>query len=149
MLNIDRRVTYDCQGPTRRALLQLGACSALGLTLPDWLKSQAAGKPPHHLPLAPQGRGERGERARVKSVLLLWLWGGPSHHETWDPKPNAPSQVRGTFRPISTATPGTHICELLPQAARRTNQFAILRSLNHNQTDHNVGGTINLTGHLN
>jgi hypothetical protein len=133
MLNIGRRLTHDCQGPTRRALLQLGACSALGLTLPDWLKSQAAGKT---------------SAAQVKSVLLLWLWGGPSHHETWDPKPNAPSQVRGAFRPIATATPGFQVCELLPELARRSGRYAILRGMNHNQPDHNVGGTIGLTGHV-
>src|SRR5437879_4819855 len=65
MLTIGRRLTHDCQGPTRRALLQLGACSALGLALPDWLKSQAAG---------------RTAAARVKSVLLLWMWGGIRGH---------------------------------------------------------------------
>jgi hypothetical protein len=85
---------------------------------------------------------------RVKSVLLLWLWGGPSHHETWDPKPEAPVQIRGCFGPVATATPGAQICELLPQLARRTEKFAIIRSLNHDQKDHNVGGTIGLTGHV-
>lgn len=90
---------------------------------------------------------QQGE-AKVKSVMLLWLWGGPSHHETFDPKPEAPIQIRGTFSPIETATPGTQICELLPQLARRTEQYAIIRSVNHDQKDHNVGGTIGLTGHI-
>lgn len=133
MLNLGQLMTRDCQGVTRRALLQVGTCSALGLSLPQWLagRAQAAASP-----------------GKVKSVLLLWLWGGPSHHETWDPKPDAKEQVRGCFRPINTSTPGTRICELLPQLAQRTNQFAILRSLNHDQKDHNVGGTIGLTGHV-
>src|SRR5438874_3730410 len=133
MLNMGQRLTHDCQGLSRRALLQIGACSTLGLTLPRWLKSQAAGKT---------------SAAQVKSVLLLWLWGGPSHHETWDPKPNAPSQVRGAFRSIATATPGFQVCELLPELARRSGRYAILRGMNHDQKDHNVGGTIGLTGHV-
>src|SRR5439155_12479390 len=119
---------------SRREMLQVGACSALGLSLPQFLASQAHAKT---------------HGARVKAVLLLWQWGGPSHHETWDPKPDAPVQIRGCFKPIGTATPGTRISELLPLLAQRTGDFAILRSLNHNQTDHNVGGTINLTGHIN
>ena len=74
MLNLGRLTARDCQSLTRRSLLQLGACSAMGLSLSDWL---AAGGP--------------SAQAPIKSVLLLWLWGGPSHHEMWDPKPNATS----------------------------------------------------------
>lgn len=133
MLGLGHLLTRDCTGLTRREMLQVGGCSALGLSLPQWLAAVAQGKT---------------AAAKVKRVLLLWLWGGPSHHETWDPKPDAKEQIRGCFRPIDTATPGTRICELLPQLAKRTSRFAILRSLNHNQTDHNVGGTINLTGHV-
>ena len=131
MLNLGWRSTHTCQNISRRSLLQVGGCSALGLGL--WNESAAA---------------MFGSEAKVRSVLLLWLWGGPSHHETWDPKPDAPVQIRGSFRPISTASPDTHICELLPNLAARTEKFAIIRSLNHDQKDHNVGGTIGLTGHV-
>ena len=94
MLNIARFLARDCQRITRRSLLQIGACSALGLSLPDWLAARARA-------------GAASGRAR--SVILLWLWGGPSHHETWDPKPEAASQIRGPFGTIPTHTPGLHI----------------------------------------
>jgi hypothetical protein len=135
MLSLGRIASRSCAGLSRRALVQIGGCSALGLTL-DRFAPQTA----------------RAENAtahpRVKSVLLLWMWGGPSHHEMWDPKPDAPAAVRGPFRPIATSVPGTRIGELLPQLARRADQYAILRSLSHDQKDHNVAGTIGLTGHV-
>ena len=83
MLNLGRLRARDCQGVSRRSMLQMGACSALGLALPHWFAAEArsAQKTPP-----------------VKSVLLLWLWGGPSHHEMWDPKPNAQSKIRGSYR---------------------------------------------------
>lgn len=133
MLHLGRQSTRVCQGITRRELLQAGTCSALGLGLADVLGRRA---------------NAEAQMPAARSVLLLWLWGGPSHHETWDPKPDAPSQVRGCFRPIATATPGTQICELLPLLAQRTEQFTIVRSMHHDQKDHNVGGTIGLTGHV-
>src|SRR5438046_3180331 len=115
MLNLGRLRTRDCQGITRRSLLQVGACTALGLGLPHWFAGQTGAAP---------------ATGKVKSILLLWLWGGPSHHETWDPKPAAPSQIRGAFSPISTATPGTQVSELLPQLARRSDRYCILRGMN-------------------
>lgn len=133
MLNLGQLQTRVCQGVSRREMLQVGACSALGLGLPHWLARPAA--------------AELREPA-ARSVLLLWLWGGPSHHETWDPKPDATAKIRGCFRPIATATPGTQICELLPQLARRSDRYTIVRSMHHDQKDHNVGGTIGLTGNV-
>lgn len=134
MLNLGRVKSQDCSGVSRRAMLQVGACSTLGLGLPHWLANESAAS-------------ESG--AQAKSVLLLWLWGGPSHHETWDPKPNAPVDVRGSYRPISTATPGTQICELLPLTAQRSEKFAIVRSMAHDMKDHNQAGTVALTGSTN
>lgn len=140
MLSFGRMSVRNCSGVSRRSLVQIGACSALGLTLEGLVAGQSGRAAAHAAATVPHGR--------VKSVLLLWMWGGPSHHEMWDPKPEAPVAIRGPFRPIATATTGTQISEMLPQLARRTNQFAILRSLSHNQTDHNVAGTIGLTGHV-
>lgn len=134
MLNLGRVNSQDCSGLSRRAMLQMGACSALGLGLPHWLAKAAAAS-------------EAG--ARAKSVLLLWLWGGPSHHETWDPKPNAPVDVRGSYSPIATATPGTQISELLPLSAERSEKFSIVRSMAHDMKDHNQAGTVALTGSSN
>ncbi len=131
MFNLGQITARDCQQTTRRSMLQLGACSALGLGLP-------------HLSAANTFAAERP--AKTKSVLLLWLWGGPSHHETWDPKPNAPLRVRGSYNPISTAVPGTQISELLPMSASRTDKFTIIRSMAHDMSDHNQGGTVALTG---
>ena len=134
MLDLGRIRARNCQGISRRALLQVGSCSALGLALPQWLAglARAQNKP-----------------SQVKSVLLLWLWGGPSHHEMWDPKPNAPSKIRGSYRPIATSSPGMSIGELLPQCAQSSQRFTIIRSMSHDMKDHNQGGTVSLTGSTN
>lgn len=134
MLNLGRMAARDCQQLTRRALLQAGTCSALGLGLPHVLARTATA-------------AETAPKA--KSVLLLWLWGGPSHHETWDPKPAAPLKIRGPYNPISTATAGMQVSELLPMTAARSSKFTIIRSMAHDQKDHNVAGTVTLTGHTN
>ena len=134
MLNLGQTLTRDCQSLTRREMIQVGACSALGLGLPHILANQA---------------NAAQKAAPVKSVLLLWLWGGPSHHETWDPKPKAPLKIRGSYRPISTAVPGTQICELLPRSAQRADKFTIIRTMAHEMKDHNQAGTVSLTGSKN
>jgi hypothetical protein len=134
MLKLGSMTVRNCQRISRRELVQVGACAALGLGLPDWLSSRVVAAP------AP---------AKVKSVLLLWLWGGPSHHETWDPKPNAPSKIRGSYSPIATAASGMQICELLPQCAKMAKRFTIVRSMAHDMKDHNQGGTVALTGSTN
>jgi hypothetical protein len=82
----------------------------------------------------------------ARSVLVLWLWGGPAHLDTWDPKPNAPLDFRGPFSSIPTRVSGIRICELFPQLARVADTFAIIRSLHTGSNDHGVAGTIGLTG---
>jgi hypothetical protein len=134
MFHLGGLSTRSCQTHSRREMLQLGACSALGLGLPHWTATHVA--------------GESTPRPKAKSVLLVWMWGGPSHHEMWDPKPNAPAPIRGPFRPIATSVPDTRISELLPMTARCADRFSIVRSMAHDQTDHNVGGTITLTGNI-
>jgi hypothetical protein len=79
-------------------------------------------------------------------VLLLWLWGGPAHLDTWDPKPDAPLDHRGPFAPIATSVTGIRIGELFPQVARQAQRFALVRSLHTSSNDHGVAGTIGLTG---
>jgi hypothetical protein len=76
----------------------------------------------------------------------LWLWGGPSHLDTFDMKPAAPSEYRGPFTPIPTTAPGIQICELLPKHAKLARKLAIVRSMQHSSNDHGVAGTIGLTG---
>jgi hypothetical protein len=134
MLFVGRQFQRTCRGWTRRAFLQAGASSALGLSLADLLRLQAqAGTP---------------MTGSARSVLLLWLWGGPAQLDTWDPKPNAPLEYRGPFTPIATRIAGVRICELFPQLAQLTDTFAILRSLHTGSNDHGVAGTIGLTGSI-
>jgi hypothetical protein len=84
----------------------------------------------------------------ARAVIMLWLWGGPSHLDTFDMKPNAPLEYRGPFEPIATAVPGIHVCELLPGLARRADRFSILRAMHHESNDHGIAGTIALTGSI-
>jgi len=134
MFHLGRSTTRTCDGLSRRELLQVGACSAMGLGLPMWFARAAHA-----------GRAA----ARVRSVLLLWMWGGPSHHEMWDPKPNATSKIRGPYRAIPTSVPGISIGELLPLSARMMHRFTIVRSMAHDMKDHNQAGTVALTGSRN
>ncbi len=131
MLLLGRLRSRTCQGLTRRAVLQIGASSVFGLSLADLLRCRAE---------APAAAGT------VKSVLLFWLWGGPSQLDTWDPKPDAPLEYRGPFGAIPTKTPGVRVCELFPKIAKLSDKFAIVRSLHTGSNDHGVAGTIGLTG---
>lgn len=83
---------------------------------------------------------------KAKSVILLWLWGAPSHVDTWDPKPDAPTDFRGPFSTIATRTPGIHFSELLPHLSERTNLFSLVRSNRTFHSGHLQAGTIGLTG---
>src|SRR5438552_9147531 len=132
MLFIGQQRQRTCQTLTRRAFLQAGGSTVLGLSLADLLRLRANG-----------GADANGP---AKSVLLLWLWGGPSQLDTWDPKPNAPLEFRGPLTPITTKAPGIRICELFPQIAQIADSFSILRSLHTQSNDHGVAGTIGLTG---
>ncbi|MFP6763659.1 MAG: DUF1501 domain-containing protein, partial [Planctomycetaceae bacterium] len=117
---------------SRRELLRAGALSACGVSLADLLRHEAATAP--------------GDRPRPKSVILLWLWGGPSHIDSFDMKPAAPVEYRGPYAPVSTSVPGLQICELFPQLAERAHRYSLLRSLHHTSSDHGIAGTIGLTG---
>jgi hypothetical protein len=132
MLLLGRQRTRSCQGLTRRAFLQAGASTVLGLSLADLLRLRATGQE------TPTGS--------VRSVLLLWLWGGPAHLDTWDPKPGAPLEFRGPFSTIATRTVGLRISELFPQLAQLSDRYALIRSLHTGSNDHGVAGTIGLTG---
>jgi hypothetical protein len=132
MLLIGRQRQRTCGGWTRRAFLQVGGSTVLGLSLADLLRLRA------------QAGGAPGGSA--KSVVLLWLWGGPAHLDTWDPKPAAPIEYRGPFSAIPTKVTGVRVAELFPQVAALADQFSIIRSLHTGSSDHGVAGTIGLTG---
>jgi hypothetical protein len=134
MLLVGRHCTRTCQGITRRALLQVGASTVLGLSLPDLL----------HL----HGRAGSPVQGKAKSVMLLWLWGGPAQLDTWDPKPAAPMEYRGPLGTIATRTPGVRFTELFPRIASLSDRLAVIRSLRTGSNDHGVAGTIGLTGSI-
>ena len=119
----------------RRAALVAGAAMGLGLDLVTLSKLQAE--------VGPIRSG-----AKAKSVILVWLWGGPAHTDLFDPKPSAPTQFRGPFDPIATKIPGVRFTELLPRLAARNDKFALIRSLHSFHNDHGVAGTIGLTGSI-
>jgi len=121
---------------TRRKLLHAGA-AAFGLTLPRLLHGEA---------LAAPAAGSSGGRGRAKSVIVLYLSGGPSQLDMWDPKPNAPAEIRGSFKPIRTSVPGIEIGELLPRMARLAHRYTIVRSMSHREEDHLRAGYYVLTG---
>jgi hypothetical protein len=119
-----------CDGVTRRSFLQAGTLGLGGLALPDFLRAreaQASGKP-------------------ETAVILFWLSGGPGHMETWDPKPEAPSEWRGPFGAIKTNVDGIQFGELLPEQARIADKLAVIRSVNHGTGDHTKGNHWMLTG---
>lgn len=121
----------SCAGPLRRReFLRLGTLALGGMGLADLLAARAAASGPD-----PE-----------TSVILFWMWGGPSQFETYDPKPDAPAEIRGPFRPISTAVPGLDLCELFPLQARLADKIALVRSLHHEMSAHNDGSIEVLTG---
>jgi hypothetical protein len=121
---------------TRRTALQAGAVSLLGLGM-------------NHLPglraLAAEPARGRGD-VRAKSVIYIFLSGGLAQHESFDPKPDAPDNIRGEFRPVATGTTGVRISEHLPKLAQRSRLWALCRSLTHPSNDHSLGHHIMLTG---
>jgi hypothetical protein len=118
---------------SRRAFLRGATAGATSLALGDLLALRVAARDP-----SPPAR----------AVILLWLWGGPSHLDTFDMKPDAPVEYRGPFEPIATSVPGIRVCELLPGLALRAERFALLRAMHHESNDHGVAGTIALTGSI-
>ena len=124
---------------SRRNLLYAGTAGFMGLSLPHYFSGRAAAKEV----AAEQTAAAFG---RAKSCILLFMWGGPAHQDTWDLKPSAPREIRGEFQPISTAVPGIQICEHFPKLAQRTDQLAIIRSMTHNNVDHTPSTHFLLTG---
>lgn len=129
---------YNCAGLGRRDFLQLGMGAVAGLGFTDLLRlranaaesAKAAGKP-------------SGKRV---NVIMIWQDGGPSHYESFDPKPDSPSEIRGEFKSIKTAVPGTHFSECVPELAKVADKFTVLRSLAHKDPNHGGGNHYLMTG---
>lgn len=138
MLSIFGRPQRVCNGLTRREMLQAGGGGLFGLSLPQLLAAEA--------------KANGGESAvpftngRAKSVLFLYLFGGPSQLETFDMKPNAPSKLRGPFQTIASRTPGLNLCEHLSRSAQVSDKFCVVRTMTHSHNDHNASHYIQ-TGH--
>jgi uncharacterized protein DUF1501 len=130
MIRIQGGGSQDCDGVTRRSFLQAGALGVGGLMLPDLLRVQEA-------QAAPDPK---------TAVILFWLSGGPGHMETWDPKPEAPSEYRGPFGAISTRVAGIQFSELMPECARIMDRLAVIRTVHHGTGDHTKGNHWMLTG---
>jgi len=126
-----------CDGVRRRDFLHLGLLASFGLSVADVLRWQARAAETGNAP----------KPARAKSCILLWLDGGPSHLDTFDPKPDAPVEIRSPFKAISTALPGVALCEHLPLTAKVLDRVALIRSLTHELGNHDTGTRYLLTGH--
>src|SRR5436309_68813 len=116
MFTLRTRGARLCDGLTRRDVLHAGGLGMLGLSLPELLRGRAAATETPH-------------PRRARSCILLFLMGGPPQHSTWDPKPDAPAEVRGDVRPIATNVPGIHVGELMPRLARQADKLCILRAV--------------------
>src|SRR5262245_10782690 len=139
MLHLNARNSFRfCDGLTRRELLRAGALGFAGLTLPDLLRLEGAA--------SQEAAATANLRPRLRSVVILFLSGGPSQLDMWDMKPDAPSEIRGTFQPIDTNVPGIQICEHMPRTARLAVKVTIVRSMSHNEADHIRGGYWMMTG---
>jgi hypothetical protein len=114
---------------SRRQLLQIGGIGAMGLALPQML------------------RAERSSAQAAKSCIFIVQYGGASHHDSWDLKPDAPDDIRGPYRPIATSVPGVQIGELMPKLAALANRYTLIRSMTHSNGGHDGGMHVCMTGH--
>src|SRR5262245_8073580 len=105
-----------CDGLSRRDLLHVGALAPLGLSLPAWAAARTPG-----------GADAGGGFGKAKRCLLLYLWGSPGQVDTFDPKPDAPEEVRGVLRTIPTSLPGVRVVEVFPRTARLLGRITLLR----------------------
>lgn len=124
----------NCEGVTRRHCLRLGLGTLFGGGLVDALRLRGMA-----------ARADAGE-APAKACILIWMDGGPTHFETFDPKPEAPSEIRGEFDAIATTVPGVHFSEYMTRLAAGLDKFSIVRSIRHNQGNHGAGNHYMMTG---
>lgn len=133
MLRLLPHLSHDCEGLHRRNFLQVGTLAGLGLSLPSLLAGRraVADTPP----------------AKDVNCILIWTQGGTSHHDTFDPKPEAPVSVRGSYQAIDTAVPGVKFTEIVPRMAKELRRFALLRGWNPQNAGHGVADQYMMSGH--
>ncbi|HMC65924.1 MAG TPA: DUF1501 domain-containing protein [Gemmataceae bacterium] len=130
-----------CDGLTRREALRVGGLGFTGLMWSDWLRARAAASRPR------AGRRSPEHFGTARACILIYNYGGPSHLDVLDLKPDAPQEIRGEFRPVATRVPGVRITEHLPRLAKLANHYAIVRSVHHRDNDHAIGAYLALTGY--
>ena len=133
MLHIDMDSNRR-EGIGRRDFVRIGALSTLGLTMADQLRAKALASPT--------------VETKAKACIVLWMSGGPSHMDTFDLKPEAPTTHRGPFKPIDTNVSGMKICEHLPKLAKHADKFSLLRTMTHPSPAHDIASHIMLTGNV-
>ncbi|MDA1014819.1 MAG: DUF1501 domain-containing protein [Planctomycetota bacterium] len=138
MFQLHNAPTRLCDGITRRELMRIGGVGVAGLSLADLLRARET--PAGILPTDTTF-------GRAKNLIYLYLQGGPPQHETFDPKPEAPAEIRGPFKPINTNVPGIDFCELLPRTARMADRLAVVRSMSTDDNVHSSSGYWVLTGY--
>ena len=127
-----------CDRLDRRTMLQAGSLGTMGLSLPKLLSQNAEARP---------GRIETSRVfGKAKRVILLFMWGGPAHQDTWDLKPEGPIESRGEFLPIATNVPGLHVSEHFPLLANHADKLAVIRSVGQEDNNHSTGAHAGLTG---
>ena len=135
MLTLTGPASSYCDGVTRRDFVRVGALTLGGLTLPSFLRYQAA------------AAESSGETPRKTAVISIELDGGPSQFETYDPKPEAPLEFRGSFSPIRTNVSGVYFSELMAEQAKVMDKMAVVRSITHESNEHSNAGQLICTGH--
>jgi hypothetical protein len=141
VLAIDDRPVRLCDGLSRRRWLEVGSLAAMGLALPALLgrrRAEAAAGGAMH-----EGGVGFG---KARSCIVLFLMGGPPQHETWDPKPEAPDEVRGDLKPIASSLPGLWVGELMPRTASLAHKVSVLRAVSTKDNAHSSSGYFMLTG---
>ena len=137
----------NCAGIARRDFIQLGLGGALGMGFADLLRLSAAtpsaGPNPRGLKSVVINPALAGKKA---NCILIWLDGGPSHYETFDPKPDAPAEIRGEFKSMATSVPGIRFSEAIPNLAKAADKFTVIRSICHKDPNHGGGNHYMMTG---
>jgi hypothetical protein len=132
-----RSIHRNCDGFNRRDFLKIGLGGTLGLGLSDLLRLRAS---------ANEGSDAKSAAARNLNCIMIWMDGGPSHYETFDPKPDAPAEIRGSFGTVPTSVPGVHFSDVVPNLAKAFDKFTVVRSICHKDPNHGGGNHYMMTG---
>jgi hypothetical protein len=135
MLVLQDRATRLCDGISRREMLRAGGLGVFGLSLAELLRGRQSAT-----------AGPAPAFGKAKSCIILFLMGGPPQHSTWDPKPEAPAEIRGEFKPVATSVPGLTVSELMPRTARLADKICVLRAMSSNDNAHSSSGYFMMTG---